>query len=588
MINLTAAQQALVKSDSTVKNFHVHFPNGEIDDLDNSNIVSESVSFTESVCSDSSFRFGCADASVISFGTVGVPNMLGMLIECSMEFINGNDTVTIPYGIFKVDSCPRDHNNMIRRKVTAYSKQINNSALPPYEVAKLSGFYDTNTPYQPNIGYLLDSVLGESGTYTETAFCSLTSYRTSSTNTTDYLISDDGTYRYYISMKRVSASSWVLPEALYRIVSTYDNTLENIIKQAFEDYPSINPNERGSIWNATHCSIQYDSPSNIGTVASAEDGTIYPYINSDMEAHFRYPLSITNVRLYKKRIVDSAETEIANYGTTVFTPYTALDIYKRVADNYTPLRLSFDSTLQQRNYLSKTLYGFYNSYSLADIVQGWAELNAGFIRANRDGTYSLTRLDNSNPYTLTPADVAGRAWWDEYDINPIGIVRYKYTDKNNNEQQVEYQFSDDPSIYDMSENQLLSNLYAPVKSAKTAAAMTDTSIYYRYTGSESGYTKGDLYYYNGSSWASMGAYGGLYTIINYLLDALFIPRCDVQFTPVDMNLRGIPFLQTADAFTFTAEDGTVILSYILSQTFNGIQHIEQDLDTVQGEVIKLE
>ena len=58
MINLTAAQQALVKSDSTVKNFHIHFPNGEIEDLDNSNLVFESVSFSESVCSDSVFRFG--------------------------------------------------------------------------------------------------------------------------------------------------------------------------------------------------------------------------------------------------------------------------------------------------------------------------------------------------------------------------------------------------------------------------------------------------------------------------------------------------------------------------------------------------
>ena len=585
MINLTSAEQQIVKSDSTRKNFRVHFPNGERSDITNDEIVFESVQFTESVCKEQSFRFGCAESSVIEFEAVGVENIAGMTIECSMEFDGG---VVIPYGKVEVDTSPRDHNAIPHRKVTAYSKPINNSALPPYEVAKLSGFYDTNTPYQPNIGYLLDSVLGESGTYTETAFCSLTSYRATSTNTNDYLISDDGVYRYYISMKRVSASSWVLPEALYRIVPTYDSTLEDIIKQAFEDYPSINWNQRASIWAATHCHIQYDSPANWGTVVSTEDGTIYPYINSDMEAHFSYPLSITNVRIYKKRISNSEETEIANYGSTVFTPYTALDIYKRVADNYTPIRLSFNSTLQQRNYLSKTLYGFYNSYSLADIVQGWAELNAGFIRANRDGTYSMIRLDNSNPYPLTPADVAGSAWWDEYDIHPIGTVRYKYTDKNNNEQQVEYQFSDDPSIYDMSENQLLSNLYAPVKSAKTASVMTDTSIYYRYTGSESGYTKGDLYYYDGTSWVSMGAYGGLYTIINFLLDTLFIPHCDVQFTPVDMSLRGMPFLQAGDAFTFTAEDGTVIHSYILSQTFDGIQYIEQDLDTVQGEVIKLE
>ena len=42
--------------------------------------------------------------------------------------------------------------------------------------------------------------------------------------------------------------------------------------------------------------------------------------------------------------------------------------------------------------------------------------------------------------------------------------------------------------------------------AATAAAMTDTSKVYIYTGSEAGYTFGDWYYYNGSAWVSGGAY----------------------------------------------------------------------------------
>lgn len=42
--------------------------------------------------------------------------------------------------------------------------------------------------------------------------------------------------------------------------------------------------------------------------------------------------------------------------------------------------------------------------------------------------------------------------------------------------------------------------------ATTAAAMTDTSKIYVYTGSESGYTSGNWYYYNGTSWVSGGVY----------------------------------------------------------------------------------
>ena len=42
-----------------------------------------------------------------------------------------------------------------------------------------------------------------------------------------------------------------------------------------------------------------------------------------------------------------------------------------------------------------------------------------------------------------------------------------------------------------------------------ASAMTDTSKLYVYTGSESGYTAGHWYYYNGSAWTDGGLYGGI-------------------------------------------------------------------------------
>ena len=42
--------------------------------------------------------------------------------------------------------------------------------------------------------------------------------------------------------------------------------------------------------------------------------------------------------------------------------------------------------------------------------------------------------------------------------------------------------------------------------AATAADMTDTTKVYVYTGSETGYTNGDWYYYDGSAWADGGVY----------------------------------------------------------------------------------
>jgi hypothetical protein len=47
--------------------------------------------------------------------------------------------------------------------------------------------------------------------------------------------------------------------------------------------------------------------------------------------------------------------------------------------------------------------------------------------------------------------------------------------------------------------------------AATVAEMTDESAVYLYTGSETGYTAGNWYYYDGSAWTSGGIYGGAVT-----------------------------------------------------------------------------
>ena len=47
--------------------------------------------------------------------------------------------------------------------------------------------------------------------------------------------------------------------------------------------------------------------------------------------------------------------------------------------------------------------------------------------------------------------------------------------------------------------------------AETIAEMTEHDKVYLYTGSESGYTAGNWYYYNGSAWTSGGTYGGAVT-----------------------------------------------------------------------------
>lgn len=51
--------------------------------------------------------------------------------------------------------------------------------------------------------------------------------------------------------------------------------------------------------------------------------------------------------------------------------------------------------------------------------------------------------------------------------------------------------------------------------ASTAAAMTNTEKIYVYVGSQSGYTYGNWYYYNGTTWVS----GGVYNSTAFVTDA---------------------------------------------------------------------
>lgn len=59
--------------------------------------------------------------------------------------------------------------------------------------------------------------------------------------------------------------------------------------------------------------------------------------------------------------------------------------------------------------------------------------------------------------------------------------------------------------------------------ASTAAAMTDTTKVYVYTGSETGYTNGNWYYYSGSAWVSGGVYNAVAVATDTTLSVSGVP-----------------------------------------------------------------
>lgn len=540
MLSIPAAIEQLIKADGTRKNFRVHFPDGELPDLTNADIVVESVKFTEDVCSGERFRFGSADASTIEFEMVGIPNIIGKTIICVMEYAVPAALQSlygtwygIPYGVFTVDSCPRDHKAMTHRKVTAYSQRFTNAFLPELESWKMSRRAQKKWYYMNPYYFLAE--LGITHPATETAVSGTigTSLYRAYSNTEDGQTALGRYYSYYPANQYLEYTITDF-DCIYRIDMT--GSLDDL----YDILDQHNVPRSSKIVTAT-LEISNTSPAKSDKfhipLRDNGDGTISvdliypdcPQIAAGDTVKIYIPLSI-------EARYANPESPSENWEDSAVVA-TAVTLTKVTATGTeTTMKLALESTLE-----SSSGYTFYNAFSAAEILSGYAELTGGMVRTNRDGSFEIIYLDNSSPHALTAANVVGSAWWDEYIIAPVTAVKYDYKDKSGQQSYGEYSISDDGgSIYDMSGNYILNHL-----KGATSSYVEDT-----------------------------------------LLRNLFRPQAGtITFTPLDASFNGLTYLQPGDAITLTAADGTVIESYILSQTFGGIQVIVQDIQTVQGEVI---
>ena len=85
MINIDYNLRERFKDDSVHKVFRISFPNGEYPDLVNDQIVSETVSFTESLCSQNQLKLGLCEANQLTFECADIGNINGAIIEAFIE-----------------------------------------------------------------------------------------------------------------------------------------------------------------------------------------------------------------------------------------------------------------------------------------------------------------------------------------------------------------------------------------------------------------------------------------------------------------------------------------------------------------------
>ena len=127
-------------------------------------------------------------------------------------------------------------------------------------------------------------------------------------------------------------------------------------------------------------------------------------------------------------------------------------------------------------------------------------------------------------------------------------------------------------------SQIANGSPAPVA---TVAEMTDESAVYLYTGSETGYTAGDWYYYDGTAWTSGGTYGGAVTDTTLALPGV----------PADSETVG-----EALALKASASDVTALTTVVAGKADSAdvtalgtrVTAVEGKVDTFDGRIETLE
>jgi hypothetical protein len=565
VLTIPDAVKALFKTDGTWKNFRAHFPGGEFPDITNASVVRESVRFTESVCSQQVMRFGLAEASMIEFETVGVGNMYGMLIECGIEIDTsslsaaqisaiqadpgdgvlvlaadsdiGRGFYRIPYGTFRVKSCPRNQGAMTHRKVTAYSLSAGKAfANSPVEEAKLRAIITASavSNYRPSIPKLFYAALGWNAPDVMSGFPKTSAGSWAITGTvSDSWTSSDGTISVQISMnaRRVTFPD---PDELYSLdMSGWDSAA---VETAL-DWIEATVDGFGGAGDQAKAYMKES-----GITARTRSG--YRFSQS-LPVFYPYFVKAVSIIDYSDYITVPSRVEITAKktvgGVTQTETYTIDPLFTSPAAAYKyttsfPVIRGKYAPTATNDRPGKPGFTFIDAYNIQDVASGWLEINGQYARPARTGGCDILELDASAPAEIGPADMPV-FWWDEYDVSPVGVVRYAYGE-NAERQVIDLTVGDGDSVYDLQDNYVLGTM--------ANASPAD---------------------------------------IQALLQAGLIPQlAKVTYTPVTLTMRSWPWIQAGDALELTAEDGTVVNTFAMSRKISGIQLLTDEIESKGGEL----
>ena len=611
MLNVPDTIKALYQRDDVQKNFRVVFPNGELPDITNENVVSESVRFTESLCSQEVLKFGLTEAPVIEFETVGVANMYGMQIKCYNEIdtssLSAQDIADIqamtnldgelvleadsdlgwgffriPLGVFTVDKCPRSHGRMTHRKVTAYGEttaNISEQVRVSFDIAEsVSSTYKSTV--RVDIEELLYAAYGIKGDEQEyIAFDSDT--QVLPRNVTDEKYGDQPNIK---AIKTVSGQDTLLDVEIYNTyylmpegssdgdyqglglrLEVTRKTEQDLIGRAEAVVADVKRHV-GSSFNGWIVDDQVMTDSEVAEhIAAFMASTNYfvslgsltenvETIGDNSYSSLLFSLSLGPLEMFGAQYHIKFPSQFrVNGEKMVHSAYAgyimpiSIKEYGKDIHAFEKMDLHFDKVRSFKKN-GKTQYVIKpHAIDFDELIEGWLELNAAFGTYN-DGKIEAKRLDRTHAYSVS-ASAYSEFWWDEYNVSPIGAVTYKREDLKSD-------VSDDGSyVYQFGEGMSVYDMDSNKYIESLSGGITTQSV-------------------------------------EEVIDGLFVPNVEnAYFTPSDLTMKGLPYLEAGDYLEIDSGDvdehgePLIVGTYIMRRTMSGIQSLEDAIESSGGEII---
>ena len=618
MLTIPETIQALLRADSVRKNFRVQFPNGEHADLTNSDIVAGSVHFTESVCSREAFRFGLAESSVIKFETVGVGQIRGATIKCFCEIDTSSLTSAqitairndpgdgsivlasasdigygfyrIPYGVFVVDTCPRNHEAISHRQVTAYSPAYYN--VPNLmEQAKLQcPIPHSGWTYQPLIAPLVlaqlayqsdDPIIAAGWTGTDWSMTmaggNINGIKVRVTNADGHTLDIYVSYIYKWMPTDTSDgqifSLWYTKSVYRDFLTRVDNYLSSLNVQyttaTVAGSVTVPLPDVQTLRYLISRQVQvYDGVTYTGQTGSSAYDAVTPYV-----AFYERQNGDSSIYNTTSKIL-MLDIESGSPGRLVYYPYgitsdpevsasgrswayvympdkviitvdditagtsTTSGFISKPADTdwgikyYTPpadYPLAGVTVKYEANGDERNISSFSGQVDFARLINDYLELCGWVSSPARDGDARLIHLSDATALPYAPSDYS-EYWFDEDSGTRIGAVRY--TAMVGDERTVaDYQFGNGEGIYDMSANSIFERIgYSPAQ-------------------------------------------------VNAFLQAYFVPYVqNLVLNGIEMEARGLPQLEAGDYIT-VSDGSTSVGAYAVRRELRGEQVLFDSLES---------